>query len=144
MRCYGQAQPATSAFEAPAPETMAGRVAVVLLAVAILIVTLVLAGRLGSSSFFHGFLVAVGVFLSIDIVVVHWIFRLHRVTAGPEANVIEPILVAAGAAFVIYGLRRERRSSGGSRRRQRGWTASDVGSPHGPVDRQRREGRTPR
>src|SRR6266496_6714589 len=77
------------------PHTMTGRVAVVLLAVAILIGTLVLAKRLGSSSFFHGFLVAVGVFLSIDIVVVHWIFRLHRVTAGPEANVIEPILVAA-------------------------------------------------
>jgi hypothetical protein len=90
--------------------------------VAILIGTLVLARRFGSSSFFHGFLVAVGVFLSLDIVVVHWIFRLHRVTAGPEANVIEPILVAFGVGFVIYGLRRERRSSVTPRRRERGRT----------------------
>jgi len=135
MRWYGQAKPGTLAFEAPMPETMAGRVAVVLLAVAILIISVVLAKRLGSSSFFHGFLVAVGVFLSIDIVIVHWIFRLHRVTAGPEANVIEPILVAAGAAFVIYGLHRERRSPLGPRRRERGPTASDVGTPRAHDDR---------
>ncbi len=135
MRWSGQAKPATLAFEAPVPETMAGRVAVVLLAVAILILTLVLAKRLCSSSFFHGFLVAVGVFLSIDIVVVHWIFRLHRVTAGPEANVIEPILVAAGLGFVIYGLRRERRSSVAARRREPGRTASDVGQPRARDER---------
>jgi uncharacterized membrane protein len=129
MRWYRQAAPATVAFEAPAPHTMAGRVAVVLLAVAILIGTLVLAKRLGSSSFFHGFLVAVGVFLSLDIVVVHWIFRLHRVTAGPEANIIEPILVAAGVAFVIYGLRQERRSSVRHGPAGPGRTA-DVGQRH--------------
>jgi hypothetical protein len=129
MGCCDQPIPATLAFQAPVPHTMTGRVAVVLLAVAILIGTLVLAKRLGSSSFFHGFLVAVGVFLSLDIVVVHWIFRLHRVTAGPEANVIEPILVAAGVAFVIYGLRREWRSPLGSRRVEGGQTAADVGQP---------------
>jgi Predicted membrane protein (DUF2243) len=112
-----------------------GPVAVVLLAVAILIVTLVLAKRLGSSSFFNGFLVAVGVFLSIDIVVVHWIFRLHRVTAGPEANIIEPILIAAGVAFVIYGLRRERRASIPLRRREGVQTADDVGPPHARDER---------
>ncbi len=135
MRWYSHTEPATLAFEPPVPETMAGRVAVVLLAVAILILTLVLAGRLGSSSFFHGFLVAVGVFLSIDIVVVHWIFRLHRVTGGPEANVIEPILVAAGAAFVIYGLRRERRSPRGPGRGERGPTVADFGQPHAHDER---------
>jgi len=97
------------------------------------------AKRLGSSSFFHGFLVAVGVFLSLDIVVVHWIFGLHRVTAGPEANVIEPILVAAGIGFVIYGLRRERRSSVTPRRRERGRTAAEVGQPHAHDEPQRRE-----
>jgi hypothetical protein len=43
MRWYGPAEPTTLAFEAPGPQTMAGRVAVVLLAVAILILTLVLA-----------------------------------------------------------------------------------------------------
>lgn len=82
--CVRPSQPATLAFETLTPDTMASRVAVVLLAVAILIGTLVLAKRLGSSSFFHGFLVAVGVFLSLHIVVVHWIFQLHRVTA-PDA-----------------------------------------------------------
>jgi hypothetical protein len=86
-------------------ETIAGRVAVVLLAAAFLLLPLVLAKRLASSSFFRGFLVAVGVFLSFDIVVFHWLFRLHRITAGSQANVIEPILVAAGAGFVIHGLR---------------------------------------
>ncbi len=110
MRWYGQAKPATLAFEAPVPETMAGRIAVVLLAVAILILTSYWRSASARPRSFTGFLVAVGIFLSIDIVVVHWIFRLHRVTAGPEANVIEPILVAAGLGFVIYGLRRERRS----------------------------------
>lgn len=85
-----------------------------------------------------------GVFLSIDIVVVHRIFRLHRVTAGPEANAIEPILVAAGVAFVIYGLRRERRSSAVPRRRERGRTAADVGQPHADDERWRRgEGMPP-
>src|SRR6266542_3420965 len=109
MRWYSHTEPATLAFEPPVPETMAGRVA--------------------------GVLVAVGVFLSIDIVVVHWIFRLHRVTGGPEANVIEPILVAAGAAFVIYGLRRERRSPRGPGRGERGPTVADFGQPHAHGER---------
>jgi hypothetical protein len=110
MPWSGRTEPATLAFAALTPHTAAGRVAVVILAVAILIATLALAGRLGSAAFFYGFLVAVGVFLSLDIVLVHWIFRLHRITAGPEANIIEPILVLAGVGFVVYGLRRELRS----------------------------------
>jgi hypothetical protein len=94
-----------------APTTMGGRIAVVLLGVAILILTLLGARRLYPPSFFRGFVVAVGIFLSFDIVVFHWLFKLHRITAGPEANVIEPILVAAGVGFVAYGLRHEPRSS---------------------------------
>jgi uncharacterized membrane protein len=93
------------------PETSGGRVAVVLLGAVILIFTLALARRLYSASFFRGFLVSVGVFLSFDVVVFHWIFGLHRITSGQEADVIEPIVVVIGAAFVIYGLRRESRSS---------------------------------
>jgi hypothetical protein len=103
--------PAMFLLATVAPATMSGRIAVVLLGVAILILTLVGARRLYPPSFFRGFVVAVGIFLSFDIVVFHWLFRLHRITAGPEADVIEPILVAAGVGFVVVGLRGESRSS---------------------------------
>jgi hypothetical protein len=33
--------------------------------------------------------------------VFHWVFGLHRITAGTEANVIEPILVAIGGVRAI-------------------------------------------
>jgi hypothetical protein len=56
----------------------------------------------------HGFC---GIFLSFDIVVFHWVFRLHRITSGPEANVIEPILVLIGIGFVAYGLTHEKRKA---------------------------------
>jgi hypothetical protein len=94
-----------------APTTMGGRIAVVLLGVAILLLTLMGARRWYPPSFFRGFAVAVGIFLSFDIVVFHWLFRLHRITAGPEADVIEPILVAVGVGLVAVGLRGESRSS---------------------------------
>ncbi|MDQ0253432.1 hypothetical protein J2S74_000804 [Evansella vedderi] len=60
------------------------------------------------ASFFHGVLAAAGFFASFDIVVIHWIFQLHRLTAGPEANVIEPILVVVGIILFIYAIKRER------------------------------------
>ncbi|MDP4170089.1 MAG: hypothetical protein Q8906_05715 [Bacillota bacterium] len=63
-----------------------------------------------SSSFFHGFLVATGLFLSFDIVVFHWIFHLHRITNGPEANWLEPILVLFGSVLLIYGVKKERKT----------------------------------
>lgn len=103
--------PAMFPLATVAPTTMGGRIAVVLLGVAILILTLLGARRLYPPSFFRGFVVAVGIFLSFDIVVFHWLFRLHRITAGPEADVIEPILVAVGVGFVVVGLRGESRSS---------------------------------
>lgn len=99
------------ALEGFSPETSGGRVAVVLLGTAMLILTLALAKRFYSASFFRGFLVSVGIFLSFDVVVFHWIFGLHRITSGREADVIEPVVVVIGAGFVIFGLRREARSS---------------------------------
>src|SRR5262245_33987968 len=80
-------------------ETMATRIGAVMLAVAIMV-----AGMIGSRlwfprPFFHGFLVATGLFLSFDIILLHWIFQLHRITSGPEANVLEPVFVAIGLAF---------------------------------------------
>ena len=100
------------ALESLEPSTGEGRVAVVLLGAATLVLTLALARRSSSSSFFRGFLVAVGVIFSFDIVVFHWVFGLHRITAGTEADVIEPIVVATGVAFVALGLRNEARGCG--------------------------------
>jgi uncharacterized membrane protein len=87
-------------FEA---ETFAQRLAVVLVGGAILLFTLVLVRRTFSGPFFYGYLLATGTFLSFDIVVFHWLFRLHRITSGPEANVIEPLLVALGLGFIVVG-----------------------------------------
>lgn len=95
------------AIEALEPDSAVGRVAVVLLGAAFVVLSLGVAWRVYSASFFRGFLVAVGIFLSFDMVVFHWVFRLHRITEGSEANVIEPLLVVVGVGFVTYGLRRE-------------------------------------
>jgi uncharacterized membrane protein len=88
--------------------TLAQRLAVVLAGTSSLFLSLIMVKRMFSRSFFDGFLVSVGVFLSFDIVVFHWLFRLHRITTGQEANVIEPILVVLGLSFIVYGVRRER------------------------------------
>jgi uncharacterized membrane protein len=114
------------AIEALTPETTGGRVGVVLLGAAILILTLALARRFFSASFFRGFLASVGIFLSFDVVVFHWLFGLHRITSGREANVIEPILVVIGVGFLVYGLGGESRSSASRRPR-----SSEFGRPDG-------------
>ncbi|WP_096186116.1 hypothetical protein [Evansella halocellulosilytica] len=61
-----------------------------------------------SNSFFHGVLFSSGFFASFDIIVVHWIFQLHRLTHGPEANILEPFLVVVGITMMIYAITRER------------------------------------
>ena len=90
------------------PETMAGRVAGVLLAVLVLLATLYLANRWYSVSFFNGFLVAVGIFLSFDLFLVHWMMELHRITSGEEAIWLEIPLFVAGVIFIVIGVGRER------------------------------------
>src|SRR5262245_15433086 len=87
--------------------TMAGRLGVIGFAVVSLVFFLALAKSRGDS-FFRGFLVAIGTFLSYDLLVLHWVFRLHRLTSGPEADVVEPLFFALGVVFIIYGLRSER------------------------------------
>lgn len=96
----------TAPFQA---ETFGQRVAVVAVGGAILLLSLVAVRRMFSRSFFHGFLVSTGVFLSFDIVVFHWLFRLHRITEGDEANVIEPLFVALGVSLIALGFLQERR-----------------------------------
>ena len=91
-----------------APETTGGRIAGVFLAVLVLLVTLYFANRWYSVSFFNGFLVAVGIFLSFDLFLVHWMMELHRVTSGDEAIWLEIPLFVAGLTFIVVGVRRER------------------------------------
>lgn len=90
------------------PDTVAGRVLVVVVGAVALLVMLGLAHRLFTPPFFRGFIAAAGVIFSFDVVVFHWLFGLHRVTEGSEANVIEPVMVAIGVGFVTYGLTRAR------------------------------------
>lgn len=61
------------------------------------------------ASFFHGVIAASGFFASFDIVVIHWFFKLHRLTYGPEADIIEPILVIVGILLLIYSIKKERK-----------------------------------
>nr|WP_283809168.1 DUF2243 domain-containing protein [Tumebacillus amylolyticus] len=86
---------------------MASRIGAVFLGVLILFVLMLVIRRFFAAAFFNGFVVACGLFLSFDIVVFHWIFQLHRLTNGPEANWLEPIFVVFGSLAVFYGLRRE-------------------------------------
>jgi len=60
-----------------------------------------------SRPFFHGFIASAGLILSLDIALLHWLFQLHRITSGPEADVLEPLFVIAGAALAVIGVRRE-------------------------------------
>lgn len=90
-------------------ETALGRLAVLVVAVAVLIVSLLWARRAASPSFFLGMLVGTGLVLSFDIVWVHWIFGLHHVTNHQEDLVLEPLLIVTGLAFIWFGISRERR-----------------------------------
>jgi hypothetical protein len=93
------------------PQTMQGRIGGIALAVAVLLGTIWLVHRRYSVSFVNGFLVAVAVFLTFDLLLVHWVMELHRVTSGPEALWVELVLFAAGLLFLVLGLRREARKA---------------------------------
>lgn len=88
-------------------ETVGERIGAVGTGLVILLIIMIVLKRWFSASFFHGFLVATGLFLSFDIVVFHWFFHLHRITSGPEANWLEPIFVMFGTWLFFYGLIKE-------------------------------------
>ena len=92
-------------------ETMGGRVGAVGVGVVILLALMALVRKVFAPAFFYGFVVASGLFLSFDIVVFHWVFGLHRITNGPEADWLEPIFVVFGTLLIVYGVRRELRKS---------------------------------
>ena len=94
---------------------MAGRIFGVAIAVVVVVAMLYVIYRWMNVSFFNGFLVAVGTFLSVDLLLVHWVMELHRITSGPEAVWIEVILFGIGVVFVTLGLRRELFAPAGDR-----------------------------
>ncbi|WP_328587728.1 DUF2243 domain-containing protein [Alteribacter lacisalsi] len=58
-------------------------------------------------SFFNGVIFAAGFFASVDMVIVHWLFGLHRITYGAEAIYIEVFLLILGIVMVVFALRNE-------------------------------------
>jgi hypothetical protein len=88
------------------------KLAVVIVAVAVLIGFLLWSWRAKSHSFFLGVLTGIGLVLSFDIVWVHWIFGLHHVTNTQSDLVLEPLLVLTGLASIWLEITRERRSAG--------------------------------
>ncbi|WP_142383599.1 DUF2243 domain-containing protein [Bacillus sp. V5-8f] len=92
-------------------DSPAERIGAVVFGMAVLMILMGLFKKFFSQSFFQGFIVAAGLFLSFDIVVFHWVFQLHRITNGPEANWLEPVLVVFGSIFVWYGITKERQKA---------------------------------
>lgn len=88
-------------------ETLAGKLGALAFGVAALAGCILWMKRRFPPSFYRGFIVSTGLFFSFDIVAFHWVFGLHRITDGPEANVLEPILVAIGVLLLVRGLRAE-------------------------------------
>ena len=88
--------------------TLLERLGAVSFGVAVLLTAIFLVRKLFSRAFLHGFVVASGTILSFDIVLFHWIFQLHRITDGPEADLLEPILVLSGVGLIWWGIRCER------------------------------------
>jgi xanthine/uracil permease len=88
-------------------ETLAGKLGALAFGVAALAGCILWMKRRFPPSFYHGFIVSTGLFFSFDIVAFHWVFGLHRITDGPEADVLEPILVAIGVLLLVRGLRAE-------------------------------------
>ncbi|MCA1035304.1 MULTISPECIES: hypothetical protein [Bacillaceae] len=89
-------------------ETSMERIGAVFFGVCVLGILMLIFHRLFTAAFFNGFTAATGLFLSFDIAVFHWIFQLHRITNGPEANWLEPLFVIGGSFLVWYGIKRER------------------------------------
>jgi hypothetical protein len=92
--------------------TWAGQLAVVAIAVLLLIGFLFWSQRAGSASFFRGVLAGTGFVLSVDIVLIHWIFGLHHITNTQMDVVLEPLFVVLGLVFLWFAITRERRAAG--------------------------------
>src|SRR6266511_309658 len=92
-------------------DSTVGRLAVLLVAIAVLVAALLWARRAASHSFFLGVLVGTGLVLSFDIVWVHWIFGLHHLTNTEMDLILEPLLVLVGLVFLWFAITREHRQA---------------------------------
>jgi phage shock protein PspC (stress-responsive transcriptional regulator) len=86
----------------------AGQLSVIALAVAFLMSVLLWSKRTTSDSFFLGVLAGMGFVLSVDIVLIHWIFGLHHITNTQMDLVLEPLFVVLGLVFLWFAITRER------------------------------------
>jgi len=87
----------------------AGQLSVIAVAVAFLIMFLLWSQRTTSASFFLGALAGMGFVLSVDIVLIHWIFGLHHLT-NTQMD-LEPLFVLLGLVFLWFAITRERRQA---------------------------------
>jgi hypothetical protein len=97
------------AFALVPVDTWPGKIAVIAVAVVFLIGFLLWNQRTTSASFFRGVLAGTGFVLSVDIVLIHWIFGLHHITNTPMDLVLEPLFVLLGLVFLWFAITRERR-----------------------------------
>ncbi|WP_078593372.1 hypothetical protein [Evansella clarkii] len=88
--------------------TMAGRLGALFFVLIVTLLVYYISYKFFPPSFFHGVIFASGFFASFDIIVIHWVFQLHRLTYGPEVVVLEPLLVIAGIAMIIFSVKREK------------------------------------
>ncbi len=99
------------AFALVPVSSSAGQLSVIAVAVAFLIMFLLWSQRTTSASFFLGVLAGMGFVLSVDIVLVHWIFGLHHLTNTQMDLVLEPLFVLLGLVFLWFAITRERRQA---------------------------------
>ena len=86
-------------------DTTLGRLAVLAVAVAVTVGFILWSRRTKPPAFFRGVLAGSGLFLTFDIIWIHWIFGLHHLTNTPAEDVVlEPLLVVAGVVMLWLGL----------------------------------------
>ena len=87
-------------------DTTLGRLAVLAVAVGVTVAFILWSRRTRPPAFFRGVLAGSGLFLTFDVIWVHWVFGLHHLTNTPAEDVfLEPALVVAGAVMLYTGLR---------------------------------------
>ena len=92
-------------------DTTLGRLAVLAVAVAVTVGFLLWSRRTKPPAFFRGVLAGSGLFLTFDIIWIHWVFGLHHLTNTPAEDVVlEPALVVAGVVMLWLGVGSARRT----------------------------------
>ena len=83
-------------------DTTLGRLAVLAVAVAVTVGFILWSRRTKPPAFFRGVLAGSGLFLTFDIIWIHWVFGLHLLDEHARGmSFLEPLLVVAGAGCSI-------------------------------------------